>query len=346
MRAAVLYGPSDLRIEELPTPAPGPGEVVLDIAAACTCGTDVKMFRRGHPSLSRYPARFGHEFAGVVAAVGEGVAQFALGDEVFCANSAPCGSCFQCIRGRFSLCEDLLYLLGGFGEQLLVPERIVAANLHRLPPELPLELAPLAEPLACAAHAVDRAGIGLGDRVAIVGAGSLGLMLCALVRRGGGEPIVCDPHEERLALAERFAATETVLAKRSSADVDRVKALTDGGRGADQVFEAVGHPEAWGLAIAMARPGGVVNLLGGCPSGTTVSVPTHRLHYEEVTLQATYHHTPRHVIQALRVLAEGAVPWVELRGPVIGLDDLEGALAGRLEPVPRSKYSVLPARRA
>jgi L-iditol 2-dehydrogenase len=325
----------------VPDPAPGPGEVVLQIAAALSCGTDVKSVARGHPSIADYPSRLGHEFAGVVAEVGPGVEAFAAGDEVFCADSAPCGRCRPCRRGRESLCEDLLYLLGGFAERLLVPERVVRTNLHRLPTGLPLALAPLAEPLACAVHALDAVALEPDDRVAIVGGGSLGLMLCALAASAGAAPIVLDPHPERLAAAARFGAAETVVAERGPADVERVRGLT-GGRGADLVVEAVGRPQAWELAVAMTAPGGTTNLFGGCARGTTVALPTERVHYEEVRVLGTYHHAPRYLARALAVLAEGAWPWAELCGPEIGLDELPDALAGRLhDPVP-PKYTVLP----
>jgi len=342
VKAALLYGSADLRIDEVAAPEPGPGEAVLAIRAALTCGTDRKMYHRGHPALGPYPSRFGHEFAGVVAAVGEDVASFSLGDQVFCANSAPCGTCVQCRRGRPSLCEDLLYLLGGFAEQILVPARLVALNLHRLPAGVDLELAPLAEPLACALHAVDRAAIMPGDDVAIVGGGALGLMLCALIRQARGRPIVLDPHPERLDLAQRFGAEAAIRAERGPADVDRLKQAIRGGRGADQVFEAVGRPEAWELAIEMARPGGVVNLFGGCPRDSRVAVPTYRIHYEELHLQGSYHHTPRCIAQALELLAAGPPPWAELCGPRIGLEALEAALTGALDTALLGKYRVMP----
>ncbi len=343
MRAALLYGPGELRIEDLPQPEPGPGEVVLRVTSALTCGTDVKMFRRGHPSAKKYPVRLGHEFAGEIGAVGEGVEGFHLGGRVFCANSAPCGTCFYCRQERFSLCEDLLYLLGGFAEMVLVPARIVSKNLHHLPPGLDPDLAPMAEPLACCIHAVGRSQVQPRESVAVLGGGSLGLMLCALVARLGARPIVLDPHEERLALASKFGAAEAVVAERGPADVQAVRDLT-GGRGADQVIEAVGRSQAWELAISMARPGGIVNLFGGCPIGSWVRVATEVVHYQEVTLQGTYHHTPRHIAEALVILAADDFPWHELCGPTIALADLEGALNGRLGEQAGRKHRVVVER--
>jgi L-iditol 2-dehydrogenase len=341
MRAAVLHGPKDLRIETLPDPRPGPGEALLSVAAAMSCGTDVKTVRNGHRTVTAYPSRLGHEFAGTIDALGPGVSTVAVGDVVFCANSAACGTCYQCRRGRESLCEDLFYLLGGFGEQVLIPERVVRGGLHRLPDGLDVGLAPLAEPLACAIHAVWAVDPAPGDSVAIVGGGSLGLMLCALAADAGARPILLDPHEERLAQAERFGALETIRATRGLEDVGRVRELTEG-RGAEAVFEAVGRPAAWELAVQMAAPGGTVNLFGGCPRGTHFCVPTTRVHYEEVTILGTYHHTTHFVAQALEILARRERPWGDLRGPVIALEDLATALTGGLGDAP--KFTVLPNR--
>ena len=334
MKAAVLRAPGDLRVEAVPAPAPGPGEVVLDVGAALSCFTDVKSVARGHPSIAGYPSRLGHEFAGVVSSLGEGVESVAVGERVFCGNSAPCGVCRACRRGRESLCEDLLYLLGGFAEQVLVPARIVARNLHRVPEGLDLRVAALAEPLGCVVHALDV--VAVGETAVVVGAGSLGLMHCALLSSAGARVVVLDPHPERLAAAERFGAAATIVAERGPADVERAG-------GADLVVEAVGRPEAWELAVAMAAPGGTVNLFGGCARDTTFTVPTARVHYDEVTLTGTYHHAPRYLARALEILAAGEWPWAELLGPEIGLDALPDALAGRLHDPPPAKYTVLPA---
>ena len=257
----------------------------------------------------------------------------APGDVVFCSDSAPCGGCHQCVRGRESLCEDLQYLLGGFAEKLLVPERVARTNLHPLPDGVPLRLAPVAEPLACAVHALDVVTVHADEPVAILGGGSLGLMLCGLIASAGGAPIVLDPHPERLEQARRFGAAHTILATRGAEDVERLRALT-GGRGAELVIEAVGRPEAWELAVAMAAPGGTVNLFGGCARGSTFSVPTARVHYDEVTLLGTYHHAPRYLAQALEILAAQEHPWASLLSAEITLDELPerllDPLAGKL----------------
>jgi L-iditol 2-dehydrogenase len=325
MRAAVLHAPGDLRVEDLTDPEPGPGEVVLRIDAAATCGTDRKSYARGHPALGALPARLGHEFAGTIVAVGDDVDRFAEGDQVYCANSAPCGECFHCASGRLTLCEDLLFLFGGFAERLLVPARIVERNLHSLPGGLAMEIAPITEPLACAVRAVDLSGTSAGDRVAVVGGGALGLMLAAVIADLGGEPIVADPHPHNRDLARRFGAVEVIEARKDDSDARRVRELTDG-RGADQVFEAVGRPEVWELAVTMARSGGTVNLFGGCPVGSTFTVPTYRVHYEEVRLQGTFHHTPAHIRAALDLLGRLAVPWGDLLGHPIDLEDLASVL--------------------
>ena len=132
MRAVVFHGPGDLRYEELPVPTPGPGEIVLRVDAALTCGTDVKTLRRGHPvMIPHVPTVFGHELAGTVSAVGRGVARVREGDRVVPANSAPCGECPPCLGGRPNLCEDLLFVNGAYGEFIALPPRLVSANADR-----------------------------------------------------------------------------------------------------------------------------------------------------------------------------------------------------------------------
>ena len=168
MLAAMFYAPLDVRMEQRPIPQPGIGEVLLKVAAATTCGTDVKTYLRGHPLLIRStPSGFGHEAAGFVAARGLGVTQCVEGDAIVIANSAPCQQCFYCRRGNFSICEDLHFLNGAYAEYILVPERIVRMNLYRLAPDSSFIASALTEPLACALHGVDACKITQGDTVVI-----------------------------------------------------------------------------------------------------------------------------------------------------------------------------------
>ncbi len=324
----ILHGPGDLRLQEVADPSPAPGEVVLQVDYAMTCATDAKMLRHGrHPALPEPPAPFGHEATGHVVAVGEGVAWPAVGDAVVVANSAPCGDCFYCLRERPSLCESLVYLWGAFAERMLVPARIVAINMLARPDGLDPRLAAMIEPLACAIRGVQQSQAAHGDTVVIVGGGVQGQLLTACLARRGCQVVVCDPHQDRRDRALRFGAVRALHAPRDDADVRSVRVETPGGRGADVVFEAVGRPETWQVAVGLVRPAGEVNLHGGCPPGSTVTLPTERLHYHELRIQGSYHHTPEAVREALALLVESAAPFAELVGEPIGLAEVATVLS-------------------
>src|SRR5271167_3715477 len=150
MTAAVLYGKEHLQIESVDVPELGPGDVLVRVRAALTCGTDVKVFRRGyHARMIQPPALFGHELAGDIVALGAGVEGFSVGQRVVAANSAPCLECFYCRRGSENLCEDLLFNNGAYAEYIRIPARIVERNLYEIPPHVSYQDAALIEPLAC-----------------------------------------------------------------------------------------------------------------------------------------------------------------------------------------------------
>jgi L-iditol 2-dehydrogenase len=325
MRAVVLYGKEDARLEEVPIPEPAAGEVRVRIRAALTCGTDLKVFRRGyHAKMIVPPAIFGHELAGEIDALGAGVTGWQVGDRVVAANSAPCGDCFFCGCNREELCEDLLFLNGAYAEYVVVPERIVRKNLLRLPDGLSFEAAALTEPLACAVHGLEETGVRPGETVVVLGAGPLGLLLVRCAVLAGARVLVAGRREARLRAATALGAA-VVLDAAAASPTDWVHAHT-GGRGADRVIEAVGQPEAWETAISLVRKGGTVNLFGGCPAGTSITVDTSRLHYDALTLLGTFHHTPATIREALRLLAAGAIPAGELIQERLGLDGLPARL--------------------
>jgi L-iditol 2-dehydrogenase len=298
VRAARYYGPGDLRIEEVPDPKPGRGDVLVQVECALTDGTDLKTFRRGHPLLlSELPSPFGHEFCGFDVATGK---------RVVAANSAPCGSCRFCTRGRESLCENLLPLLNGaYAELLVVPARIAGINLHPVPRSLTSELAALVEPLACALHAVE--GIEAGSTVAVLGPGPMGILLCACLRDAGATPVIMGGSLERRTLAQEFGA------------------VPGDARDADVVIEATGKPKGWRDAVRAVDRGGTVILFGGVQGD--VELDAEKLHYDEVAVRGAFHHTPRTVRAALTFLASGAHPWEKLLTHEVSLDDLPGLFA-------------------
>lgn len=337
VRALILHGPGDLRLEEVPEPRPGPGEVVVEVTAALTCATDAKMVRTGaHPALGPLPAPLGHEVAGVVAEAGEEVASPRPGDAVVVANSAPCGACADCRDGRPNLCARIAYLTGAFAEMLRVPAAIVARNTHPLPAGLAPEVAAFAEPLACAIHTADRCGPLEGREALVLGGGVQGQLLTRLLAARGARVHVADPHPDRRERALRMGAAGVHGAPRDPGALRALRARFGGGRGAGLVVEAVGRPESWEAALALARPGGEVMLHGGCPAGSTVRFPTHPLHYAEVTVRGSYHHTPQAFRSALESLAHDATPARELLRDPVGLDEVPRLLAsspGEKHPV-------------
>jgi L-iditol 2-dehydrogenase len=306
MRAQVFHGPGDLRLEELPVPAPGPGEIVLRIEAALTCGTDVKTLRRGHPvMIPRVPTVFGHEFAGTVTAVGAGVRAPREGDRVVAANSAPCGGCRLCLGGRPNLCEDLLFVNGAYGEYLALPPRLVAHNVVTLSRGLPFRLAAFAEPLACALLGVQRARVEAGQTVVIFGHGPLGCLLGMLAKSEKAHVIIVGKAGWRLDRVRALGIGPCLDA--TGGDVpERLRGLTDG-RGADVAVDATGRPEVWEQAVAATGRGGSVLFFGGCAPGTSIQLDTRRVHYEELTLVGAFHHTPERIRHAVDVLDSGAV---------------------------------------
>jgi L-iditol 2-dehydrogenase len=306
MTAAVLHGREDIRIEQVPVPQAAAGELIVRVGAALTCGTDLKVFRRGyHARMIVPPALFGHELAGTVVEAGEGVEGFAAGDRVVALNSAPCGACYFCQRNQENLCDDLLFNNGAYAEFIRIPARIVAKNTLHVPEHVPLEHAALTEPLACAVHGFEDSHAHPGDRVAVIGGGPLGLMILHVAALHGCEVIAIVKHPGQVEAARQLGAAHVVQGDNIRAAIRDTRALTPGNRGVDIAIEAVGIPEAWQEAVELVRKGGTVNFFGGCAVGTHVSLDTNRLHYNDITLRATFHHTPAICRKALELIASG-----------------------------------------
>ncbi len=292
-RQAVLAEPGRLEMRDVTMPHPGPGEVLLQIKCALSCGTDLKAYRRGHP-MWRLPTPFGHEFAGIVAEVGPDVENFRPGDALMAAPTAPCDKCFYCGRGQENLCAQAMekMVLGGYADYLLLGSHVVARNAFRKPADLPFEEAALLEPLACVVHAQEGARPETFESVVIIGAGPFGLLhMLALRARGVREIVVAGRGAQRLEWAGQL--------------------------GADRV--------GWADALARVRRGGRVVFFGGCPVNTTLTVDTRRMHYDNLTLLAPFHFRPCDVRRAFELLCErklGAGRIVNARRPLSELAEV------------------------
>ncbi|MGC2639881.1 MAG: alcohol dehydrogenase catalytic domain-containing protein [Acidobacteriaceae bacterium] len=306
MTAAVLHGREDLRIERVPMPRAGRGEMVVRVHAALTCGTDLKVYRRGyHARMLKPPIPFGHELAGTVHEVGRGVAAFKPGDRVVALNSAPCGECYFCRRDQENLCDNLLFNNGAYAQYLLIPRRIVAKNTLRIPAGIPFEHAALTEALACVVRGLDECQPRSGDTIAVIGAGPIGLMFMHVAQLAGLRVIAVVKRDEQVAAARTFGASEVVQITAAPDSIAAVRALTPQSRGVDVAVEAVATPLAWQWAVDMVRKGGTVNFFGGCAAGTKVELDTNRLHYNNITLHASFHHTPAAARKAFDLIVSG-----------------------------------------
>lgn len=307
MMAAVLYGKEHLQVEPVAIPKIESGDILVRVKAALTCGTDVKVFRRGyHARMIVPPAVFGHELAGDVVAAGEGVTQFAIGDRVVAANSAPCNECFFCKRGLENLCEDLLFNNGAYAEYIRIPTRIVESNTYLIPDNVGYQDAALIEPLACVIRGLEETAPRPGDNVAIIGLGPIGLMFVRLAKLYGCRVIAVGRRPTQLERAAALGADDLVVGGDNSNPVARIREMTHG-RGVDVAIEAVGKPTTWEWAVNMVRRGGTVNFFGGCPNDSTVNLDTALLHYSEITCKASFHHTPAYIRKALNLVCAGHI---------------------------------------
>jgi L-iditol 2-dehydrogenase len=344
MTAAVLYGREDLKVERIGIPKLGPDEVLLRVKVALTCGTDLKVWKQGyHARMITPPAVFGHELAGDVVALGTSVnGGLRRGMRVVPANSAPCNKCLFCRKGRTNLCEDLLFNNGAYAEYIRIPGRIVQQNLLEIPDHVSYVDAAMVEPLACVLRGIEETGISSGDTTVIIGCGPIGLKFIRLLAHRGVRVIALGKRGSQIKAAERLGAYAAYDVSKVEDPIPLVRQLTEGGRGADSVIEAVGLPGTWEWAIQMVRRGGTVNLFGGCPRGSKVEFDPTALHYSEITIKSTFHHTPRFIREALDAVARGEVRATDFITGEIPLQELPGLFEHMKHRNGEQKTAVIP----
>jgi L-iditol 2-dehydrogenase len=275
--------------------------------------------------IPHVPTVFGHEFAGTVARLGRGVTSLREGDRVVAANSAPCGVCRCCRAGRQNLCEDLLFVNGGYGEYIALPPRLVATNVVRLSPSLPARHAAFAEPLACALLGIERGRVEKGMTVAVIGHGPLGCLLALVAAQRGARPLLVGKPGWRLDRVKTLGIAECLETGQAGDLATLLREIT-GGSGVDVAVDATGRPEVWEQAVAAVGRGGTVVFFGGCAPGTTVALDTRRVHYEELALVGAFHHTPALIRQAVALLESEALVPDGLLTHTMGLADVPQAL--------------------
>ncbi|MFY9531385.1 MAG: alcohol dehydrogenase catalytic domain-containing protein [Candidatus Acidiferrales bacterium] len=324
MTAAVLYGREDLKIERIDIPSLGEDEVLVRVKVALTCGTDLKVWKQGsHPRMIEPPSVFGHELAGVVELKGPAVnGGIYTGMRVVPSNSAPCNVCLFCRKEHPNLCEDLLFNNGAYAEYIRIPGRIVRQNLLQIPDHVSFMDAAMVEPLACVLRGLDETRIYPGDTAVVVGCGPIGLKFVRILSGRQVRVIALGKRKSQIRAAERLGAIAAFDVSQVDNPVQIVRQLSEAGRGADAVIEAVGSPATWQWAIQMVRKGGTVNLFGGCPRGSQVQFDPAALHYSEITIKSTFHHTPRFIREALETIARGEVRASDFITGEIPLSDL------------------------
>lgn len=346
MLAAVLHGQTDLRLETVPDPTPDPGEVVIQVDVATTCGTDLKVWRRGgHAKMLKPPTLFGHEAAGQIVAIGTDVQGWSIGDRVVANNSAPCGYCFFCRRQEYSLCTDLTFNNGTFAQYLRIPAAIVKQNLLPIPEHLSTAVASLTEPLACVLHGIARSGFkperqeSPPQHVVVIGDGAIGLMFVGVLAHRGAEVILFGGSDQRLQLGQKLGAAH--IFNHHHTDLSATTLELTENYGADVVIEATGVPSVWETAITCGRPGAIINLFGGCPRDTSITVNTDLLHYSELTLKGVFHNTPTFVRESLTLLASQELPFERLLNDTQPLNNL-GQVFADMRDRKTIKAAILP----
>jgi len=297
MKAAVIYNPGDVKVVELDVPSPGPGEVLIKVAACGVCGTEHTLYTGGY--YANYPVVLGHEFAGVVVEVGEQVKKIKPGDRVAVDPNQVCHKCDFCRMGSEHLCEDLKTLgithNGGDSEYTVAAEE----NVYILPDNMSLEQGAFVEPLACALRAFEVANIQLGDTVLVMGAGSMGNLITQCVAlSGAANVIVSEPIKLRREIALANGATHVIdpTTQDVDAEVRRFQRI-----GADVVIEVVGGLKAQSNAIGYVRRGGQVVFYGVSPKGGKIEVSPFDINENEIKVTGSFNN-PYTTAQAVRLI--------------------------------------------
>lgn len=331
MKAAIYRGPNDLKVEVVDEPEVKAGELKLKIHACATCGTDAKIFHVGHPRLTP-PQIIGHEIAGEVVAIGDGVSGFSLGDRVQVIAAIPCGQCWACLEGRMTVCPNQLSMgyqfPGGFADYMIVPNEVIRVDgVNHIPEGVSYIEAAVVEPLACVLNAQQLARVGEGDTVLVMGAGPIGCLHVRLARSLGAKQVfLADINGERLKISADVVKPDAAIDMSHTDLGQEIKNLT-GGKGPTVIITAAPSGQAQEQAIAMAAPGGRISFFGGLPKDKPIiQADSNLIHYKELTILGANGSSPAQNRQALALIASGSVRVRDLVTHEVSLDDVAKAI--------------------
>ncbi len=341
MRVAMYYNNKDVRLEEMPTPKIGPGELLVKAIASGICGSDVMEWYR----IKKAPLVLGHEMAGEIVEVGDGVERYKVGDRVFVSHHIPCNTCHYCLRGYHTCCETLHttnYDPGGFAEYIRIPRLNVDRGVFLLPDEVSFEDGVFIEPLACVIRGQRTADFQPGQFLLILGSGIAGILhLLLAIALGAGRIITTDINEYRLQMAQQFGADAVINARE---DVPaRLRQINDG-RPVDLVIVCTGARPAFTQALQSVDRGGTILFFAPTEPGVDLSVPVNEFWRNEIKLMPSYGNSPLDAVEAIELIRAGRVPVEKMITHRLSLEETELGFKLVAEAKESVKVIVAPQR--
>ena len=330
MKAAVLTGVKNLELRQVPDPQPPRGGLIVKVETCAICGTDVKMYKYGY-SAAKFPLIPGHELAGTIAEVGEGIQGYREGERVVVAPNIPCGTCFYCQRGMQTSCDRLqtmgIHRDGGFAQYVMIPPQAVKQGcVISIPKGISFEEAALTEPASCAINACELSRVKVGDMVVVIGAGPVGCLNAEVCRAFGAQKIILVQRSLPRLKQAKFTGADVYISPLKEDVVKRIMQET-GGRGADVVIVACGSGEAQEQALGMVAKRGNVNLFGGLPKDSPfIKFNSNVIHYKEVSVIGTHGCSTRQCKTALDMIVSGKIKAKEYVSCRLGLSDFLQAI--------------------
>lgn len=331
MKAAVFYGPNELKLEEVKIPKINEQEVLIKVKVSAVCGTDVRIYEGKKTKGVRTPSIIGHELVGIIQEVGDKVKGFLVGDRVGVMPVIPCGKCYYCLNGRENVCANRTAIGyefdGGFAEYVRIPHAALeAGNLVKIPDHISFEQAVVTEPLACCLNGQRKANVKMGDVVVVIGGGPIGLMHVQLAKIAGAKSVILSEPVDHRREKGLIAGADYAIDPTKDSLEDLVLSETDG-LGADVVIMAIGVPFLVNSSANLLKKGGTLNLFAGFTKGVLSEIDPNVIHYNEININGTSALTRSDYHKSLSLIASGQINTEVITTTGYSLEDIEQAIA-------------------